>query len=412
MNIRKSEERGRPRGNSFLTATLLLAIFFLGATVGFSRGINEVDRVIGVSNKEGGSEITADFSPFWKVWNTLEEKHVDVENVSDQEKVWAAIRGLSSAYNDPYTRFLDPEEAKQIDQEIRGNFEGVGIEIGIRDNVLTVISPIRNTPAERAGIQAGDKIIAIDGEESRHLLPEEAARRIRGEKGTPVVLTISRTNQNEELDIEIFRDTIKIPVLDARLIEDDVYFIELYGFPARSSTALKEKLEEFLRSPADKLVLDLRNNPGGFLDEAIEMASHFVAQGKTIVQEKYSDGRDTKTYRSKGFGTLDRKDFTMAVLVNGGSASASEILAGALSEYDIATIVGSQTFGKGTIQELVRVTSDTYLKVTIARWLTPGGLDFSEGGISPDLEVDEFVSFEEESGKDPVLEKAIHYLSQ
>lgn len=412
MNNLKLEKGRRSSRNSFLTAVLLLAIFFLGATVGFSRGVDGLDRLTGVSNKEGGLGVTADFSPFWEVWKTLEEKHVDMGSVSDQEKVWAAIRGLSSAYNDPYTRFLDPEEAKQIDQEIRGNFEGVGIEIGIRDNVLTVISPIRNTPAERAGVQAGDRIIAIDGEQSGHLLPEEAARRIRGEKGTSVILTLYRPIQNEELDVEIVRDTIKIPVLDARLIGDDVYFIELYGFPARSSSALKEKLEEFLRSPADKLVLDLRNNPGGFLDEAIEIAGHFVAQGKVIVQEEYSDQRETKIYRSKGYGTLDRKDFTMVVLVNGGSASASEILAGALSEYGIATIIGSQTFGKGTIQELVRVTPDTYLKVTIARWLTPEGLDFSDGGISPDLEVEEPVSFEKGSKEDPVLEKAIQYLSQ
>jgi carboxyl-terminal processing protease len=311
----------------------------------------------------------------------------NVESVtSSQDRIWGAIDGMVNSLGDPYTKFLDPQENSDFQTSIQGEFSGVGMEIGVKDDILTVIAPLKNTPAELAGIESGDKIIAIDGVNSIEMSSDEAASRIRGETGTVVTLTLIRDGFDDPFDISITRDIINIPTLDWE-IQDDVFVISLYNFSANSSSDFRNALREFILARKSKLIIDLRGNPGGFLDAAVDMASWFLPAGKVIVREDFGDGTDEVT-RSKGYDIFNDK-LKMAILVNGGSASASEILAGTLQEYGVATVIGSQTFGKGSVQQLIDVTDDTSLKVTIAQWLTPNGKSISDGGLTPDIVIDE-----------------------
>ncbi|MGM0482675.1 MAG: S41 family peptidase, partial [Patescibacteria group bacterium] len=336
-------------------------------------------------SKEEAEKI--DFSTFWKTWKALEENHIKRGEVSTEDRVWSAIQGLTRAYDDPNTVFMPPKEKKEFESEISGQFEGVGMEIGIRDNVLTVVAPLQGTPAEKAGIESGDKIIEIDGEATKDLNVSEAVDLIRGEKGTEVVLSISREGEPELLEIPITRGVIDIPTIETEMREDGIFVIKLFNFAGKSTEMFEEAMKDFRESGADKLILDLRNNPGGYLHASVEVASYFLPAGEIVLKEQFSDERETKVYRSKGYEGFNG-DKEMAILVNQGSASASEIVAGALGDHDVATIVGNQTFGKGSVQEVVSITSDTSLKVTIAEWLTPDGHSFEGEGIEPDVEVD------------------------
>ena len=354
-----------------------------------------------------------DFDLFWEVWNILDDKYVPsafgttTKEITNQEKLYGAIQGLTDAYGDPYTVFLPPKESKTFEEDVSGNFEGVGIEIGVRDRLLTVIAPIKGTPADRAGIRAGDVILEVDGEQTALLTIEEAIEFIRGEKGTTVVLTIRREGEDEPIDIPVIRARIDIPAIETEL-KDDVFVISLYNFSAVSANQFRESLREFIKAKTDKMVIDLRGNPGGFLDASIDMASWFMPSGKIVVQEEFGKGIEGTVYRSKGYDIFTDK-LKLVILINGGSASASEILAGALQEQVGATLIGTNTFGKGSVQELVRLDEGTSLKVTVARWLTPQGKSISDGGLSPDIEI-EITSEDIEAGIDPQLDRAIQYL--
>lgn len=346
---------------------------------------------------------------FWKTYSILEEKFVQTNDkeVTDQDKVYGAISGLVDSYSDPYTVFLPPSENEDFEEVISGVFTGVGMEVGIRDDLLTVISPLKNSPAEKAGIKAGDKIISINKESAIDISVDDAIDKIRGEKGTSVSLTIVRDEEKDPLTIEIIRDTIIIPTIDTKTI-DNVFVISLYNFSATASTEFRSALREFVKSKKNKLVLDLRGNPGGFLEGAIDISSWFLPAGKTIVSEDFGDSRKDEVFRSKGYNIFN-KNLKMVVLIDGGSASASEIVAGALQEHGVAKLVGKNTFGKGSVQELVDITNETSLKVTIARWLTPDGKSISEGGLTPDFDVDlDTEKFKE--GIDTQLQKAIEVL--
>ncbi|MBU4480334.1 S41 family peptidase [Patescibacteria group bacterium] len=390
---------------------LIIIIFFAGFYSGQNNAVNknEIDSLI---NKENDISNKVDFSPFWEAWNVLQEKYVGNEEVSDQDKVWGAIQGLASSVNDPYTIFMPPSDAEMFEDDISGNFSGVGMEIGIQDNILTVIAPLKETPAEKAGIKAGDKIIKIDGVSTIDFGTDKAVKMIRGESGTPVILSISREGENEIFEITIVRGNINIPTIKTE-IKDNVFVIRLYSFSAVSPELFREALKEFIEfdqeTGSGKLILDLRGNPGGYMEAAIDMASWFLPLGKTVVIENFGKDKKETVHRSRGYDIFN-KNLKFAILVDGGSASASEILAGALQEHKIATIVGTKTFGKGSVQELVKITPDTALKVTVARWLTPNGNSISKNGLDPDVEVK--ISAEDlENGEDPQLEKAIEILN-
>ncbi|MDZ7726164.1 MAG: S41 family peptidase [Candidatus Campbellbacteria bacterium] len=331
-----------------------------------------------------------------------------MKGTENEKKLWSSIKGLAEAYDDPYTTFFPPKEAKEFEMEISGNFEGVGMEVGVKDEVLTVIAPLKGTPAEKAGVEAGDKILQIDETPTYNLTIDEAVDMIRGEKGTEVVLTVAREGESETIEIPITRGVIQIPTIDTELRNDGVFVISLYNFSGNATSAFEEALKEFVETDSEKLILDLRGNPGGYLQAAVEMASYFLDSGEVVVRETGRGGEEVEVYRSKGYDIFDQ-ELDMVVLVNRGSASASEILAGALSENNVATLVGEKTFGKGSVQEVVEITPETSLKVTIAKWLTPNGVSFSEEGLTPDVEV-ELNSDELNSGNDKQMERAVELL--
>lgn len=406
MNPTKRFLSSRP----FIIALAIL--FIIGAFVeGVYLGYHnrpEVDKVIALQNKEPlVMPDNVDFEPFWRAWNILQEKYTDADKTDNQARVWGAIKGLAEAYGDPYTTFMPPEETKLFDTEISGNFEGVGMEVGIRDDALTVVAPLKGNPAEKAGVQSGDRILKINGEPSIDLSVEQAVKKIRGKKGTAVVLTLLREKKGQ-FDVTIVRDTVTIPTVDAELRPDGVFVIQLYNFSAQSDRLFRNALQQFVDSGSDKLILDLRGNPGGYLESSVEIASWFLPSGLVVVEEDYGGDQEKRTHRSRGYNPFTDK-LKMAVLVDGGSASASEILAGALSEHGKATLVGSKTFGKGSVQELVKLTPDTNLKITIAKWLTPKGNTIAEKGITPQYEIKR-TQEDVDKGRDPQLDKAVQIL--
>ncbi len=385
---------------------VLTGVFMFGVYVGFSQG-PEIGKVTGVKNISNPTTQT-DFNPFWKAWNVLKEKSINSKDITDQEKVWGSIQGLADSFRDPYTVFFPPEENKLFNDSIRGTFSGIGAEMGMKNKLLTIISPLKDSPADKAGIQTGDIIVKIDGVDTKNMSIDRAISLIRGKKGTTVNLTIFRKGQIKTRDIAVVRDIVDIPTIDTELRADGIFVIKFYSFSENSGNLFDAALDKFADSKSDKLILDLRGNPGGYLDVAVHIASRFIDEGKIIAIEDYGDTREDETYRSFGPKMFDT-NLKFVVLVDGGSASASEILAGALKEHKVATIVGDTTFGKGSVQELVKITDDTSLKVTIARWLTPNGVSISDHGLEPDVKVN-FTEKDITDKNDVQLNKAVEIL--
>lgn len=363
--------------------------FFSGLKYGESRNQKNYN-IQNIENKNVGAPQNVDFSIFWKAWNIINEKYVPTHSSStatDQERVYGAIEGMASSLGDPYTVFFPPVQNEIFQSDVRGNFGGVGMEVGLQDKTLTVIAPLKDTPAYNAGIKSGDKILAIDGKTTASLNPDDAIALIRGPEGTPVVLTVLHEGSKTPTEIKIIRATINIPTIKSELLSNGVFEIDLYSFSAQSPDLFRKALREFVKSGSNMLLLDLRGNPGGYLEAAIDTASWFLPAGDVIVSEDYGTKQSPVVFRSKGYNIFS-KNLKFVILVDGGSASASEIMAGALQQHKVAKLVGQKTFGKGSVQELVDITPKTSLKVTIARWLTPDGTSISETGIVPDVLVE------------------------
>ena len=418
----------------FVLALAALGLAFFGGVYAGYQNRPDVDRVTTLFNKEQGQTSTVDFAAFWKAWNLVNEKFVPANyssstasstlgrHVTDQDKVYGAIQGMLKTLDDPYTVFFPPEEAKSFQDDIKGNFEGVGMEIGMRDGVLTVIAPLKGTPAEHAGIVSGDKILRIDEKSTADMPVDTAVHFIRGAKGTVVKLMILKEGATDVKEVDVTRDVIQIPTIstDSEIMTpkgkvkqtglrpDGVFVIRLYNFSAESPGLFRDALQTFANSNSTKLLLDLRGNPGGYLEAAVDMASWFLPKDAVVVSESFGKGREPNSHYSKGYNIFT-KNLKMAILVNKGSASASEILAGALQEQGIAKLVGERTFGKGSVQELVEVTPDTQMKVTVARWLTPKGRSISLEGLKPDIEA-KLTPENVKKGKDPQFDRAIEYL--
>jgi len=363
-----------------------------------------------------------DFGLFWQALNKLETKYVDIDGVDPQKMVYGAISGLFKSTGDPYTVFFPPKENEEFQTEIKGEFEGVGMEIGIRKGILTVIAPLKDTPAERAGIKSGDKVLKIGDEASAELSVEEAVGLIRGPHGTKVKLTILRNGEDETKTIEVERAVIKIPVIDTETDKTvakvdgqpgketdlgDIFVIRLYNFSEDSVSQFRQALRKMLLSGKTKLILDLRNNPGGYLEAAVDISSWFLPQGKVVVVEDSGSKEEKRYHRSRGYDIFD--NLPMVILINQGSASASEIVAGALHDHGIAKLVGEKSFGKGSVQEFLPLTADTSIKITVAKWLTPNGDQISEKGLTPDVEV-KIEKADIEAKRDPQMEKAVEML--
>jgi carboxyl-terminal processing protease len=357
---------------------LLLITFSLGYKTA-EHSISQAALVSGVEHKDSPKGV--DFDAFWKAWNVINEKYVPTTSSStptNQEKVYGAIQGLAASTGDPYTVFFPPVEAKAFDEQISGAFEGVGMEVDVKDGVLTVIAPLKGTPAFKAGIK--------------------------------VEFMILREGSADPIDISVVRDVIIVPAIVTESIQD-VFIIRMYSFSAQSADEFRKALREFIESGKSKLILDLRGNPGGYLDAAVQMASWFLPSGKVVVSEESKNLKFSQEYRSKGFNIFSDK-LKFAILIDGGSASASEILAGALSEHGKAILVGKKTYGKGSVQELVEITPGTSLKVTVAKWLTPLGHSISKNGIDPTIDVDLDVEKFKKNGEDTQLLRAIEELDK
>lgn len=367
---------------------------------------------------------SVDLAAFWKAWNALEENYVVTHASSTlpsaKERLYGAISGLASSYGDPYTVFLPPVEAKIFAENISGSFAGVGMEIGIKDSVLIVIAPLKGTPAERAGIKVGDQIATIDGKSTDGLSIDKAVSKIRGPAGTMVSFTLIRSGK--PLDIKVVRDTIQVPETDDGIDEaSGVYHIALYEFTANSASHFSQALARFKASGSKKLVVDLRGNPGGYLDAAVDIASHFLREGVPVVTEDFGPngapfggGKEPEqVHTSLGYDDVPAGT-KIVVLIDGGSASASEIVAGALQDVGAATVIGTKSFGKGSVQTLLDL-DDGALKITAARWVTPKGNWIMDNGITPDIEVSYTPQSDDATEKDKTdsqMLRAIRFLTE
>lgn len=361
---------------------------------------------------KAANETRPNLAEFWAVWDLLEEKFVVSSSTSkqtDEERIQGAIDGLVDSYDDPYTVYMPPADAEKFSEDISGNFSGVGMEVGLRDKIITVIAPLPDTPAERAGMMAGDAIVKINGSSTEDMSIDEAVSLIRGEKGTIVELQIYREGATEFQTISITRDTINIPTVRTEQV-DGTFIIALYSFNAIAESEVTKALEEYTKSGAKTLAIDLRGNPGGFLQSAVAIASYFLPAGKVVVSEDFGGGKEGEVFRSRGRQIQHFTPQNLVVLVDGGSASASEILAGALKDHGVATVIGAQTFGKGSVQELVTLDDGASLKVTVARWLTPNGTSISDGGLSPDIVISRTIE-DRQNNVDPQKEAAVRFLS-
>jgi carboxyl-terminal processing protease len=313
---------------------------------------------------------------FWKSSSTLP---------TAKELEYGVIAGYVASYKDPYTVFFPPKEAKSFAENVKGSFAGVGMNVGMKDGNIVIIAPLKDSPAMKAGIKAGDIITGVDGKNMIGLSSEEAVSMIRGELDKPVTITVLHAGAKATTDITIVRKEIKIPTLDTEK-KEGVFIIKLYNFSAESPDLFRNALNDFIKSGSMRLVIDLRGNPGGYLEAAVNMASYFLKEGQIVVSEKQGKNETAVNHRSTGIVGLP-SNLKVVVLVDGGSASASEILAGALKDHGIAKVVGVKSFGKGSVQELINLADGASLKVTIAKWYTPNGVNISESGIKPDIEV-------------------------
>ncbi len=306
-----------------------------------------------------------------------------VEEVDEKDLLYGAIKGMLNSL-DPHSSFMPPEFFKEMKIDTKGEFGGLGIQIGIKDRILTIIAPIEDTPADKAGVKAGDKIVKIEGKSTKDISLHDAVSKLRGKKGTPVTITILRKGLEKPLDITIIRDIIEIKSVKSRIIEDKIGYVKLTQFQQKTAEELKKALKDFSKKEINSLILDLRNNPGGLLKGAVDVSTQFLSTGKLVVYIKGRSGEKTEFKTSNG-GHYFKKP--MVVLVNGGSASASEIVAGALQDWGQAVILGTQTFGKGSVQTVIPLSDGSALRLTTARYYTPKDRSIQTTGITPDIVV-------------------------
>ncbi len=376
----------------------LLGIFGLGFWLG---GVNKICPACPPED--------VNFSVMWETWQKLKDNFVDSSKLDEQKMVYGATAGMVKSAGDPYTVFFTPDETTKFLEDVTGEFQGVGMEIGIKNDQLQVVSPIKGTPAERAGLRPGDIIVKIGAVVSAEISVEQAVSLIRGPQGTEVVLTIMRSDWKEPKEITIKRETIKIPSIEWEIKNGNVAYIKIFQFSETLSLDFKKVAVEILNSPAKKIVIDLRGNPGGYLEVSQEIAGWFLERGKTVVSEDFGNKEDQTIYKAEGNSKF--ANYPIVVLINKGTASASEILAAALRDNRGIELVGETSFGKGSVQTLQNLTDGSSLKVTVAHWLTPAGTQISGNGLTPDIKV-ELTEDDYTNKKDPQLDKALEIIKE
>lgn len=409
----KELKRNRKVFKKSLTIFFVIALTISSYTIGFNRGKGNdaglavknvlLEQAI-IENKNPTNGV--DFSLFWKVWDIVKEKHVNRNDLDAQKMVYGAISGMLKATGDPYTSFFDPEANKAFSQDLGGSFEGIGAELGVKDNLLTVIAPLDGSPAQKAGLRAGDKILKIGDKVVSDMTIDESVALIRGKKGTEVKLTILPNGEKDTKEITIVRDTIEVKSVKLNFKENNIAHIEITKFGENTDKEFNLAVKEIAAKNTKGIILDLRNDPGGLLDKAITIASRMIPTGKVVVSEEDAAGK-RESFSTEGGDSLS--SVPTVVLINGGSASASEILAGALKDDRGLTLIGEKSFGKGSVQELIGLPQGSSVKVTVAKWLTPNGDYIMEKGISPDIEV-KMTPEDYKNEKDPQLDKALEVL--
>ena len=349
-----------------------------------------------------------EFALLEQIWEILQAEYIQPEGLDAQEMLHGAAAGFVSALGDPHTSFVEPMRAAIIQEDMQGAFEGIGATVEMREGVLTVVQPLPNSPAARAGIEAGDQVLEADGRALENMDIVEAISLIRGPRGTVVRLLIRREGIEEPFLVSVTRERIEMQITEARMLEGNVAYLSLSEFNALSAQHVRADLRALLRQRPVGLVLDLRNNPGGYLNKAVEIASEFLSQGTLVVTEVRREQGDVALRVTASGSALD---IPLVVLVNGASASASEIVAGALQDHDRAILVGEATFGKGSVQQTHTLSDGSSLRVTIAKWVLPGGRILEGAGLDPDLVVSTTPD-EVAAGRDVQLERAVEYLLQ
>ncbi len=344
-----------------ISLSIIVVVALVGGSFyfGYQEGTKKPQTVIvrGVANLDQGKPEAIDFSLFWEAWQMIKDKYVNASKLDNQSLLYGAITGLVGALKDQNSTFFPPTDAQKFNEDISGEFGGIGAEIGIKNNQLVIIAPLKDSPAEKAGLKASDQILQIDKTVTAGLTTDEAVKLIRGEKGTTVVLTIFRDGWDQPKEISITRDTIKVPTLDWKILDNNIAYIHLYNFYEQAPLLFYQALAEMVFKNPQGIILDLRDNPGGYLEAAVNLSGWFLKPGATVVSEEFASG-EKQVYTSYGSGAL--KDMPIVLLVNEGSASASEILAGALRDNRGIKLIGQKTFGKGTVQELDTLRDNWY----------------------------------------------------
>lgn len=397
----------KPIQKKIAVFSLVIVLFSSGLVFSFYSGQKQGEkRVINSIFTQGAGPDAKgfDFTLFWEAWQTLKNKFFDQSKFDNQKLIYGAIAGMAGSLEDPYTVFMDPEESKKFSDDVSGKFEGVGLEIGQKKGQIQIIAPVEGTPAQKAGLRAGDKIFKINSELTGDMTIDEAVSKIRGKKGTEVTLTIWRDGWNNTKDFKLIRDIIEIPSLKWDLRDDDIAYIELYHFSATADADFQKTALEILKSPAKRIILDLRNNPGGYLEIAQDIAGFFLEKDLLVVTEDFGKTKEPNKYLAEGNDVFGKTP--MVVLINQGSASAAEILAGALRDNRQIKLIGETSFGKGSVQQLENLSNGSSLKITVAKWLTPKNESISDHGLEPDIKV-EITDEDYQQSKDPQLDKAL-----
>ncbi|MFA5358892.1 MAG: S41 family peptidase [Patescibacteria group bacterium] len=393
----------------YIVVILVCLSFIGGLTVGRIEKGSEQGRVNNFlqDNKDNSYLVkNVNFQILDEIWKTIKSDYLYKDKVLDTQMFYGALRGVVDSLGDQHSMFFDPKEVKEFEDEMRGTFEGIGAELGIKNNQVVIVSPLADSPANKAGLKSGDKIMAVDGKMTASLALDEVVSMIRGPKGTKVSLLIIREGWDSPKEIEIIRDEIRIDSVRWSIKEGNIVYIEMYSFNDDTTKLFNKAINEILLKNPKGIILDLRNNPGGYFDGAVSVASEWIDEGNVVAKESF-DGTKQNEYRAEGKSRL--KGYPTVVLINGGSASGAEIVAGALQDYKIATLVGEKSFGKGSVQEFKNISDGSAIKLTIAKWLTPNNRDIDKEGIIPDIEV---VPTEEDykNNIDSQLQKAIEII--
>lgn len=356
---------------------------------------------------QGDPEQQVDISLLWGVWRLLQKHYLRPGDMTSDKMVYGAVSGMVDALGDPYTLFMTPKDSKDFDNAMSGTLEGIGAQLDSQSGIVTIVAPLKGSPAEKAGLLARDAIIKVDGVDTTTLRLDEVVRKIRGPKGTTVSITVVRPGKSEPVTVTVVRDAIHIPSVESKVTKTPKGTVGVVALNQFGDDAIPEMTKAVGALPKDikGFVLDLRFNGGGYLDGAVDLVSMFQKTGKVVTV----DHRDAAPEEHDVTGKTLLPDIPMVVLINGGSASASEITAGALKDNARAKVIGMQSFGKGTVQEIIDLPGGSSLRVTIAKWLTPSGHDLGKKGITPDIVVDRTAD-DVKAGKDPQIDAALAWL--